>query len=68
MPLKPTDKVADDYLEQTLKANPGVDDKLVKELKTYEDLMRKAGIDPKPEFKVQPPLGGDLFGLHLSNS
>ena len=67
MPQTTTPIVPNDYLEKILKANPSIDEKLVKELQSYEEIMRKAGIDPKPQFKVQPPLGGDLFGLRLSN-
>lgn len=67
MPPKEGKKCTVDFLEQLLEKNPRVDENLVREFRAYQDLMRQAGVDSKPEFRVAPPLGGDLFGLRLSN-
>lgn len=49
-----------------LKTNPQIDTKLVEKFHNLESQLNKIGIDIKPKFNIEPPLGGS--NIHLYNS
>jgi hypothetical protein len=48
---------------QVLKANSRVDLKLVRSFERLEQELRQLGVEVKPTYRLQPPLGGLLQPL-----
>jgi hypothetical protein len=49
-----------------IEKNPKVDKALVKKHDRLESQLKKLGVETKPSFKIEPPLGGSR--QHLYNS
>lgn len=48
---------------EILKINPKVDPILVERYEKLNSELRRLGIDTKPKFNLEPPLGGDCLRL-----
>ena len=48
---------------EILKTNPKIDPVLVERYETLDSELRRLGIDTKPKFNIEPPLGGDRLRL-----
>ena len=46
-----------------LKINPKIDPVLVEQYEKLDSELRRLGIDTKPKFNIEPPLGGDRLRL-----
>ena len=51
--------------ELIVKKNSKIDKSLVKKFESLENQLRKLGVDTKPKFNIEHPLGGKR--LHLYN-
>ncbi len=46
--------------------NPKIDKSLIEKYESLENKLKNLGVDTKPKFSIEPPLGGNR--LHLYNS
>jgi hypothetical protein len=49
--------------DSILRRNPQVDTLIVKQHKALDVALQKLGVDTKPRFNIEPPLGGDRLRL-----
>ena len=49
--------------DEILKKNPRIDLKLVRHQEELERELEKFGVDIKPKFRIEPPLGGTKLRL-----
>ena len=48
---------------QLLKTNPRVDVRLVRQFEQLERQLERLGVDLRPSYSLQPPLGGSVGSL-----
>ncbi len=50
--------------EIIVKDNPKIDKSLVENFESLEIQLRKLGVDTRPKFNIEPPLGGKCLRLY----
>ena len=65
--MSPKRATSESYREEVLKRNKGIDTETVAAHEKLERELRKLGVEIKPSFKLEPPLGGSGRGIHNRN-
>jgi hypothetical protein len=52
-----------DLLKQVIANNKQIDSNLIRQVEELEKKLREAGVDIKPEYNIQHPLGSLLFDI-----
>ena len=55
------------YREKVLKRNNMINTETVAAQEKLEDELRKLGVEIKPRFNIEPPLGRSRIGIHNRN-
>jgi len=66
MPKKPTTSVS--YREKVLKQNKNINTETVAAHEKLERELQKLGVEIKPSFNLDPPLGWSRMNIHNRNS
>lgn len=64
----PNDRMASEtYRKKVLKRNKGINTKTVAAHEKLERELRQLGVEIKPHFNLEPPLGRTRLGIHNRN-
>lgn len=66
--MKGPRKTQREYQEEVLKKNAKINSATVDAHRNLERELKKLGVEVKPEFRLEPPLGRTRAGFHNRNS